>query len=91
LREGFDHILLKLILFYRSLFSAINDVKLEEANAPEDEPTDEIGFSKSSDGHRTGTGSRGKSMLSPSLRSTTPPKIDKRLTEHYVSIKSSFY
>ncbi|XP_052089132.1 uncharacterized protein LOC127725852 isoform X10 [Mytilus californianus] len=70
----------------RSLFSSISDVKLEEANPPEDElPTDEIGFGKAADGHRTSASSRagGKSMLSPSLRSTTPPKIDKRLTEHY--------
>lgn len=85
------HIIENVSIFNRSLFSSISDVKLEEANPPEDElPTDEIGFGKGTDGHRTSTSSRagGKSMLSPSLRSTTPPKIDKRLTEHYVSLFS---
>lgn len=74
------------VLFYfRSIFSAIYDVKLEEADTGADEPTDEIGFAQS----RTGTQSRGNrstSVLSPGLRSNTPPKIDKRLTEIYVSI-----
>ena len=70
--------------FFRSIFSAIYDVKLEEADPGMDEPTDEIGFAQS----RTGTQSRGNrstSVLSPGLRSNTPPKIDKRLTEIYVS------
>lgn len=60
-------------------------MKLEEADTGPDEPTDEIGFAQS----RTGTQSRGNrstSVMSPGLRSNTPPKIDKRLTEIYVSV-----
>lgn len=71
--------------YFRSIFSAIYDVKLEEADTGPDEPTDEIGFAQS----RTGTQSRGNrstSVMSPGLRSNTPPKIDKRLTEIYVSV-----
>ncbi|XP_052708586.1 uncharacterized protein LOC128183562 isoform X10 [Crassostrea angulata] len=71
----------------KSIFSAIYDVKLEEADTGPDEPTDEIGFAQS----RTGTQSRGNrstSVMSPGLRSNTPPKIDKRLTEIYDDPKS---
>lgn len=77
--------LVQLSFYFRSIFSAIYDVKLEEADTGPDEPTDEIGFAQS----RTGTQSRGNrstSVMSPGLRSNTPPKIDKRLTEIYVSV-----
>ena len=50
------------------------------------EPTDEIGFPGS--GHRSTTPhSRAKtSSVQSTTRGDTPPKIDKRLTQVYVSI-----
>jgi len=72
-----------IIYIYRSIFSSIFDVRLEQVNDMED-PTDEVGFSHSRAGMRTPTGSRNRTSMS-GQRSNTPPKIDKRLTEIYVS------
>lgn len=71
-------------IHFRSIFSSIYDVRLEEANTLE-EPTDEVGFAHSRTGMRTPTGSRVRtaSALSPP-NANTPHKIDKRLTEVYV-------
>ena len=75
---------------FRSLFTSIHDVKLEEAHGNGAfEPSDEVGFGHgSATGLRAGTpGSRAKtsSIMSDKTRSDTPPKIDKRLTQIYVS------
>ncbi|KAL4232681.1 hypothetical protein ACF0H5_007369 [Mactra antiquata] len=70
----------------KSLFTSINDVKLEETRAGPIEPTDEIGFQGSATGLRSTTPhSRAKtsSVLSNINRGDTPPKIDKRLTQVY--------
>ena len=65
-------------------------MKLEEAQGNGAfEPSDEVGFG-SVTGLRAGTpGSRAKtsSIMSDKTRSDTPPKIDKRLTQIYVSVK----
>lgn len=73
---------------YRSIFSSISDVKLEETRAGPVEPTDEIGFQGSGGLRSTTPHSRAKtsSVLSAQNRGETPPKIDKRLTQVYVSI-----
>ncbi|XP_060567478.1 dynein axonemal heavy chain 5-like [Ruditapes philippinarum] len=70
----------------KSIFSSINDVKLEETRAGPIEPTDEVGFPGSGGGLRSTTPhSRAKtsSVLSAQNRGETPPKIDKRLTQVY--------
>ncbi|XP_053397319.1 dynein axonemal heavy chain 5-like isoform X6 [Mercenaria mercenaria] len=70
----------------KSIFSSINDVKLEETRAGPMEPTDEVGFPGSAGGLRSTTPhSRAKtsSVLSNQNRGETPPKIDKRLTQVY--------
>lgn len=77
------------VLFHRSLFASINDVKLEETRSGPTEPTDEVGFHGSTTGLRSTTpASRAKtgSALSNTNRGDTPPKIDKRLTQIYVSV-----
>ena len=65
-------------------------MKLEEAQGGGVlEPSDEVGFTGSATGLRSGTpASRAKtsSIMSDKTRSDTPPKIDKRLTQIYVSI-----
>ncbi|KAJ8314952.1 hypothetical protein KUTeg_007102 [Tegillarca granosa] len=71
----------------RSIFSSIYDVRLEEANTDLEEPTDEIGFGGSRTQLRTGSRQKTSSVISPGQRSQTPPKIDKRLTEIYLSQK----
>ncbi|XP_035829673.1 dynein heavy chain 5, axonemal isoform X2 [Aplysia californica] len=78
----------------KSIFSAIADVKLEKANEPEvdyeEHESDLRGVPYSRGLTRTpGLGSsphdraRTSSALSALTRSTTPPKIDKRLHQHY--------
>jgi hypothetical protein len=81
-------------IFFRSIFSSINDVKLEETRAGPIEPTDEVGFPGSGGGLRSTTPhSRAKtsSVLSAQNRGETPPKIDKRLTQVYVSCLLDLY
>ena len=73
---------------YRSLFTSIHDVRLEEAQQGNGEPSDEVGFAGSATGLRSTTpASRAKtsSIMSDKSRTDTPPKIDKRLTQIYVS------
>ena len=82
--------------FYRSIFSAIADVQLEKAHEPEhddsDHDSDHRGGPYSRGGMRRTPGlaasphdrAQTGTPLSALTRSTTPPKIDKRLHQHYV-------
>ena len=74
----------------RCLFASIHDVRLEETRSGPTDPTDEIGFMTG--GRSVTPGSRAKtgSALSNPTRGETPPKIDKRLTQIYVSTASTY-
>uniref|UniRef100_A0A2C9K4Z2 AAA+ ATPase domain-containing protein n=1 Tax=Biomphalaria glabrata TaxID=6526 RepID=A0A2C9K4Z2_BIOGL len=76
----------------KSFFSAISDVKLEKADDRDLEDSDHDTETRSVQHHRTrrthahggSPRDRGSSTLSALTRSTTPPKIDKRLHQVYV-------
>ncbi|XP_055889444.1 dynein axonemal heavy chain 8-like isoform X3 [Biomphalaria glabrata] len=75
----------------KSFFSAISDVKLEKADDRDLEDSDHDTETRSVQHHRTrrthahggSPRDRGSSTLSALTRSTTPPKIDKRLHQVY--------